>query len=117
MILKINFHGSWWMYDGLSRVHYGLCHHGVDTYGSDRVFMTPNQKFHRLSPGADMSDEEPNDSGFLPDVILTEIFNRENHQPEEVSWACAVDRKGNEKFFVFDTAYLLNDEGKTLEIL
>jgi len=121
MILKIRHAGGWWLYDELCRVHFGLSKHGVEMVDTDRVVMLQNKRFVRLRWGESLTQEALADenAGFLPDVILTSKFNEvaAATEPAPVAWACVRDEKGVEKFFVFDEGYVLNNEGKTLEIL
>lgn len=115
MILKIKHHGSWWLFDGLTRIHYGINH--TKGEGKDKVFITPNGKCHRLGPDEKFDfkiEDKDDDSGFYPDICLFDV--PDITKLTEVSWVSAINYNNNrEMFFVFEKGYILNDEGRTIE--
>jgi len=107
MILKIEGGGNqWWMYDGLTKLHWW------DT-ASKKVFMDTQGELFWLGEGGAKEMFSP-----LVSVLCEEYddVHIEKGKPGRVM-ACVIarDRNGDEQCFVFDNAYVLNDEGKTIE--
>lgn len=89
MILKIRFKEQWWLYDNIVKIR----------YNTNQV----TEKFLRKADwNTCLVEQEINDSD-------TRI---------EVWEVCYRDKQDNERVMVFDgNAYILNDEGKTIERL
>ncbi len=125
MILKIKSpEEGWFMYDGLSRVRYGVGgpihfrHRGEDENVDGKAV------YHGFEISDDWSGYWPSEGRealryFIPDVVLTRVTRitsgNDNSPTSNVAWVIATNAKGETKIFVFDEAFLLNDHGRTIE--
>ncbi len=125
MILKIKVpNGSWSMHGGIQDVRFGVG--GPIRYRHLKDGSEAHCGFERQitwhGKWAMPSDEKY--TFFCPDVMMSTVpkagppRNREPGDKGEtspVAWLIATRSDGTERVFVFDGAFLLNDEGKTIE--
>ncbi len=124
MILKIRNQGAWWLYDDLARVHFARS-------GEGRVRRNMNsgdwevRKNQQVGHGADKQEYteftpdavffDPEKEGKATAETMTPREKSVNTEWEFPAWVCYRDRDDNERFIVFDEAFLLNDAGQTIE--
>lgn len=111
MILKIlGGHGEWWMYDGLVKLHWWPFAErkvSMDTEGI--VWIKggdPSGKEEQVTPSVCVLCDQ------MDDAHLSKETDR-----RVMCFAIGRTRSGEEIYFVFDRAYLLNDKGDTLEVI
>lgn len=114
MILKIHFKDEWWLFDGLINIHFGLAE-------SKRVYLDGAQWWiviqpHMIESALDFKISEK--QKLRPDIILADPAHAGSLKILYTHWVSANRIKGGEEiFFVFEEAYILNDDGKTIEVL
>ncbi len=104
MILKIKgISGNWWLEDNIAKINHGH-------EGRVRLVDDGNSSFSYEIRNEDSDDYVE----FYPDLVMLD-YNEVKCSPVDVKWACIRFRNNEEKFIVYGTAYILNDEGKTIE--
>lgn len=132
MILKIQNGNAWILYDGLSRVQFGQSGEGrVRRFEDSPDWEYRTTRRGRTEGTLPATTEAPDavynyaEGGAPPDVdcfdleayLGSHLRSDSGKIPVYVypAWVCAIDTDGNERFFVFNEAFLLNDEGRTIE--
>lgn len=115
MILKIRNQGAWWLHDDLARVHFGNAGEGRVRRNVSTAALEVRTGQQIGGGGADAYAE------LTPDGVFFEPDGTERRTATMVTeweypaWVCYRDRQDHECFVVFDEAFLLNDNGQTIE--
>lgn len=108
MIIKVKDKNTWWMYDNVSKIRFG-------DGSTERVLFFPSNKEIQFVL-RDGKAEKP----FQPDIMIIDEFD-ENELADDrlpLGWISFRNKNDDEKFMVFNTvAFILNDNGKTIEII
>ena len=110
MILKIKFHESWVYYDNITKIRYG-------TSGQKLALLDENGTLY-FRDYEGLSDQYHT---VMPSALWIHFHKYPDRHEElqvdvqSIPWAiCKI--KGEEQFVGFNIGYLLNDDGKTLEV-
>ena len=130
MFLKIRNGSSWWLFDDIARIHYGGSKdHRIKMSRANQFFMRSDEPIAQTNPIVDPPGSAGGQSidrrgyvTFAPDITVLEGINHFEGSDDEAQlvnmpWASVRYRNGDECVYVFNKAYVCNDQGRTIEIV